>query len=405
MKHSKILIAAGLAMLMTACNNDSGSDFTPDIPYTKSLELTRAESEVNASLNDVAFDIAKLALNPTEENKNVAVSPLSVELALAMVVNSVDDASAVDFIHSLRFSDVATLNSTCNKLMRYLSNPDGNSRFLIANSVWINDLYPSVASVWQTELEQKYYAEIQKLNFTVPENVNIINKWSSDKTHGTIPSILDEIKESMAAYFINALYFSGDWGSPFNKKNTEVKSFHADAGDVTVPFMYKSENIWYSENEDMQVVKLPLRGHTDAYFILPEQNSSVTEVIEILNQDVWSKITSQMSSELITLLLPKFKSEFTQDLGPILDGLGIPKEVILSGMGIDEAVSLKGVHKIYTEIDETGAKVAAATVVGSETTWSPGVIMNFNRPFVYLFQNRDTGTIFAMGCINNPSSN
>ena len=58
-------------------------------------------------------------------------------------------------------------------------------------------------------------ADVLVDNLNDAKIVDRINGWVKDKTHGLIPSIIDEAPETLGLVAINALYFKDKWQTPF----------------------------------------------------------------------------------------------------------------------------------------------------------------------------------------------
>lgn len=79
-----------------------------------------------------------------------------------------------------------------------------------------------------------------------------INEWCSDKTHGKIPEIMQQIPDRAVMILVNAVYFSGKWTIPFEKERTSEENFSRSNGStMRVPMMFqKRKNFRYYEQQD-----------------------------------------------------------------------------------------------------------------------------------------------------------
>ena len=53
-----------------------------------------------------------------------------------------------------------------------------------------------------------------------------VNNWCSEKTHGKITKILDQLNASVQMILINAVYFKGEWVRYFDGSRTYKKIFY-----------------------------------------------------------------------------------------------------------------------------------------------------------------------------------
>lgn len=76
-------------------------------------------------------------------------------------------------------------------------------------------------------LSNTYQASLKRCDLSSAETMNEINDWVNEKTHGLIPSILDEpMDPSIRMTLLNAVYFKAAWVNAFEKELTDKQIFH-----------------------------------------------------------------------------------------------------------------------------------------------------------------------------------
>ena len=61
------------------------------------------------------------------------------------------------------------------------------------------------------------------------------------------------------------------------------------------------------------------------------------------------------------------------------------------------------VHQAFVDVNEEGTEAAAATGVSMELTSIPKItIFRADHPFIFIIQERETGTILFLGRVSNP---
>ena len=76
-------------------------------------------------------------------------------------------------------------------------------------------------------LSNTYQASLKRCDLSSEETMNEINDWVNEKTHGLIPSILDEpMDPSIRMTLLNAVYFKAAWVNAFEKELTDKQIFH-----------------------------------------------------------------------------------------------------------------------------------------------------------------------------------
>ena len=111
---------------------------------------------------------------------------------------------------------------------------------------------------------------------------------------------------------------------------------------------------------------------------------------------------SAMERNSFEIALPKFKSEYDQEVTKLLEQNGLlVTQTALPGLGIEKANS-HAIQFTYFEIDEKGATAAATTVTGAVGSAGPASLaFEINRPFVYVLKSRDTSAILMMGVVTD----
>ena len=69
------------------------------------------------------------------------------------------------------------------------------------------------------------------------------------------------------------------------------------------------------------------------------------------------------------------------------------------------------IHQANIDVDEKGTEAAAATAVGMDTTGGcrarqprKTITLRFNRPFLFVLRDVETGAILFMGRVMDPSA-
>jgi len=402
------LCVAAAGALLTGCSEENSSkiDGIIDVPTTDNITLSRSEEVVNEGLNDFAFDFLNAAADKYDQvfdnagDGNMAVSPLSASMCLALVANSGDEALTESISKMLGYKDLATLNATCNKLMRFLYNDNGGCEIALANSVWYDNIF-SVKPDFVKNINETYYAEVNSAEMSSQATLDIIDKWCAAKTHGRIAKIMDKLPGSQIV-LINAMYFNGKWNEPFDKSETKLKDFHGSNGTTIVRMMHSERNGLYYDLPHAEAVAIPFKGNNEMIFMLPKDGTTATELSKSLTAEDWNEKTAHECA--IALDVPRFAMETSSTLDDALSSLGLNLSFTgLDKMGIDIAGKFQVVQKTSTSVDEEGAVAAAVTAAGEYTSYVPGVgaTLVLDRPFIFFLRNTVTGSILMAGRINN----
>jgi serine protease inhibitor len=141
----------------------------------------------------------------------------------------------------------------------------------------------------------------------------LINQWASENTGGQIPDIVtqDDLARSTIV-LMNAVYFHGNWLTPFDKSATQDGPFNLEGGVVrTFLMMTQESDLPYLETDQFQAVSLPYSddGRVSMYLIVPKIN--LANVLRLLNAASWEGCVKKMKVMPLTIILPRFQVDYS----------------------------------------------------------------------------------------------
>lgn len=401
-----------------------------------------ASTEPASGVNAFAMNLNQ-KISEDEDNKNYMFSPLSIKTALAMAANGADGETQKEILGALGIDDLNKYNESIKALIERYSgesfdynaynslvqkinsgvctdedysryeeyrkqlNSAEKPQLSIANSVWVNKDYkkkfgykPSFKSEFEKTIKD-YFGGTSE---TVGDNnaVKRINDWTSDKTNGKIPSIIDD--SDFLAALINAVYFKGKWRNEFSEYITKPAVFHnSDGTETQTDFMNNTEYYEYYSDADVQMLKMPYKGGNTAMYIALDNG-------KINNYDPYF---SKVKKEYVKVSIPKFELKYENDMNNVLKSLGINRAFsegnaeffsMCDGIPQGENVYIdKVLHKTYISVDEEGTEAAAVTAVmmaggGSAFVQPPEPkVFTADRPFTFIIRDEKSGEILFMG--------
>lgn len=409
---NKILKISGLIFVLVAAGFLSCSDAEVDSKPNEVRPVVIPE-RIAAGTNDFAFDFFKNLQHVGSPDENLFVSPLSLHMALGMLLNGAENETAAEILKALKMEGVsiADLNKAYQTLLNDMPVADSKVSLGLANSVWYKSTF-QVETDFTNVLKQSFNAEVTGLEFNNAATERI-NKWASDKTNGKIKQVLDKIDADAVMFLLNALYFKGDWTTKFDSKNTLDKPFHLQTGtDRNVKMMFTKSDFALSGSEKYTAVKLPYGNKQfEMTLLLPQNGSNITEVMNSITPSQWNKIKSDTVRTGINLGLPRFSLEYSEQLNGVLQKMGINKAFLKSAAfgKINKTAPLMVSfvkQDTYLGIDEKGTEAAAVTSIGIVVTSAgpePRDVI-FDRPFGLIISEKTSNTILFMGRIMNPES-
>ncbi len=377
-------------------------------------------SAVVAATNDFGFRLYANLANSDGE-KNLFISPLSVELALAMTYNGAHGSTRQAMAKTLGWEGLtlAQVNDGYHTLSNYLYAADpNNARLDLANSLWV-----SKKETFQTNFLQRdtfaYKAELTKVDFTDPQTVTRVNDWVSAHTAKMIPTIVQpgDFDGSTVLALVNALHFKGVWSKAFDRKLTHDATFtRLDGSKKTVPMMRKLAAFSCYEDDNLQIAKLPYgKGKLSMLIFLPK----TTEIGDNPLQGFTAQLTTEHWQQWLhglrpcrpgdSLQLPRFSADYSVELKKALSAMGMA-EAFSGGADFTGMVKTGGIfiglvrHKTAIEVNEESTEAAAATVVvmtrgGNFNQFNFHMVVD--HPFFFAIV-ADDGTILFLGSIVDP---
>lgn len=402
-----LLTAATTLALAVGCTS---SPQTPD-PGSTAGSL-RVSAPFAAQTTDFAFDLLKQVSAQDGKEANSFVSPLSLHMALGMLLNGAKGQTATEIQKTLKL-DAQTLseaNQTYTNLLENLPGVDPKVKLTLANSVWYRQGV-TVETSFGDVLRKSFKAEVTALDFASPTAKDRINTWASDQTAGKIQKVIDEVKPDHVMFLLNALYFKGDWKTGFKTEQTADMPFRLASGrSKTVKMMRLNTGLRRVFRPAYTAFELPYaNGNFVMTVLLPAENSSAEALINSLNGAEWTALQKDMTEGTIDIGLPRFTLNYEIQLNNILAKMGMPtvftNAADLSGIRREGGLKTDFVKQnTFIAVDEKGTEAAAVTSIGIVVTSMPASYL-CDRPFVFVIHEKTSGTVLFTGKIADPQTN
>ena len=372
--------------------------------------LTAREMQVLAASNAFGLELFR-HVSALADGDNVLLSPLSVSMALAMMLNGASGSTFTDMARTLGFEGVpeAEINEAYGGLLSKLRGRDPKVQFHLANSLWHERSFP-IQQPFVDALRDHFKARVTALDFRDPAAPRAINDWVSQATNGRIKDLIGRIDPLEVLILVNAIYFKGPWATPFDPDATSSQPFtRADGSVVQVPTMVADGSYASYEADGVQAVELPYAdGVYGMVLVAPAPGRSLDDVIARLSPESWRRWTSGLKRGRLMLYVPKFRFEFGYPLNRPLQDMGMAVAFDADRADFsrinpqeEELHISRVVHKTYIDVHELGTEAAGATTVVAGTTSAPPV-MRFDRPFLVAIRERESGTLLFIGRVGDP---
>jgi serpin B len=383
----------------------------PTVPTEDAAELAKDNQAF-------AVDLYQSLRVQGSADANLVFSPVSISIALAMLWNGAGNETATQIATALHFTlPVDRLNAAFDALDLALTAPIGSApgtfQLSLANSTWVQKDF-HIVPAYLDVLAESYGAGVNTVDFRdAPEDArNAINSWVAGQTQNQIPTLFPagSIDYLTRLVLADAVYFHGDWVTPF-KPGSPNGTFHAPAGDVSVPMMSGEDNAMLWSGAGWNAASLTYGG-ADTSMILVVPDAGTFDSFEAaLTAGGLAAMIAPAQQATGALAMPRFKFSLAEKLNETLAGLGMPDafdDATADFSGIDGMTDLKVqtvVHQADIAVDEKGTTAAAATGVGVGMKLSTGGAgLTVDRPFLFFIVHQPTGALLFAGRVVDPSA-
>lgn len=419
-------LAGGAASSLAACGGERRPE--PDVRESTDLELLSSDVERSpgspaevpgaaASLHALGAGLyGELSARPG----NLALSPYSVGVALAMTLNGALGETLDQMLQVLDADAVGPLNGGLNGLTRHVEGIAGTYRVdredveIVLDAA--NTLFGERSVTWARDfldtLAASYGAGLQLVDFVNASAAatDAINAWVAERTREKIPVIIPEglLDHMTRLVLVNTLYLKAPWEVPFEPGLTADGPFTlADGQMVQVPRMSSGTGM-LGRGDGWQATQLRYVGGELAMTIVLPDAGRLGEVEATIAGGGLPQVLRSLSPEAVQLTLPRWTFRFNTSLVEPLVALGMQKPVEnadFSGMTDEVEIFISEVlHEVFIAVDEAGTEAAAVTVVAMRTSGMPAapVPMVVDRPFLFVIHDLEHGTPLFLGRVADP---
>ncbi len=360
-------------------------------------------------------------LDQEKPSENLFFSPTSISLALAMTAAGAKGQTEAEMAQTLHLTGILPQANAVYHALLERWNADGKDRgyqLRVANRLWGQKGYPFLEK-YLALTRQEFGAEMGIVDFAKQTEAarREINTWIEKQTAGKIKDLIPEgaVNGTTSLVLTNAIYFKGDWMSPFEKEATHEEDFTVSTQrKVKVPLMRQKGFFSYLEDESLQAVELAYKGRgLTMLVLLPKKSDGLPALEKSLSAAKIDQVRSKFKARETILFLPKFKFDASFSLNKTLQALGMKsafgRDADFSGIDGKRDLFISDViHKAFVDVNETGTEAAAATGVmmarSARPTQVPPAVFRADHPFVFLICDRQDGNIMFMGRVANPQT-
>ncbi|XP_048449981.1 plasma protease C1 inhibitor-like, partial [Rhincodon typus] len=259
--------------------------------------------------------------------------------------------------------------------------------------------------------ERLYGIEPMVLTRNVSQNVRVINAWIKRHTGGKITELVNDITADTKLMLLNAVFYKGTWKTKFRKEDTKEEIFSVSPEKkVTVPMLHQATYplvaIFHPEL-NAKVAKFQMFGKSSLIVMVPMDNSQTVQQFEqaLTLHKLQATIAKLQQAKFkpISVLMPKLKLKFNQDLIHPFNDMGLQDVLVmpnLCGMSSDLLEISGAEHQAALTLDEDGVEAAAITALSVARNV---VMFEVQQPFLFFLWDDELGFPLFIGRVLDPS--
>ncbi|HEY4240515.1 MAG TPA: serpin family protein [Kofleriaceae bacterium] len=380
------------------------------------------DAPISAATNAMAFDLYKQVSGTPG---NLALSPVSIELALGMTWAGAKGATASQLGDALHLGpDVARDLADLGIMQRTLGDGTRGVTLRLANRLYGEQSFAFVPA-FQGRMKGIFDAPLEAVDFkTAADAARVtINGWVAAQTNDKIEDLLPAgaLDAMTRLVLVNAIYFLGDWQSPFDSAATNPAPFTPlGAAAHDVPTMHQRITVAIAKANGARLFALPYKGGATAMLIaLPDAPAGIAALEAKLDAKAFDAWRAALAMKEIDLALPRFTVDppASIELKQAFAALGVKDafdehaaDFTQIGTPPEPDMRLyisKIFHKAFVKVDEKGTEAAGATAVVMAVGGGmpqPAEPVKVDHPFLFWIVDQKTGLILFSGRVVDPGA-
>lgn len=355
------------------------------------------------------------------DSENPVFSPLSLYMALAGLSELTDGTTRQQIYELIGNADAELIRSQSNALWRSLYTDDGVTTVIPSSSLWLNEGL-EFADQPISILADEYFTSVYEGKFGSDEMNEALQTWLNESTGGMLEKQAADIEtassnengDANALMLLSTLYFCDQWDWKFNADQTQSGQFvKQDGTEVTCDYMYCITDGDFVAADGYNAARIRFAQGGSMLFIRPDDGVSPQQLLEngVLDE-LLSKSPETIYGE-IRWAIPKFDIEYTADLKPQLQEMGITQAFERDRADFSPLSSMplyldKATQSTRVTIDENGCTAASFVMLevaaGEAFVEEKGYCdMTLDRPFIFVISSGVGQLSLFVGIVGDPS--
>jgi serine protease inhibitor len=371
------------------------------------------------TLRSVKTDLLRFYLESTRSvladttGDNRVYSPANLYIALSMASELCDGGTRQQMLDVLGVTDISALRKQVEAMWEILYTEEEYEKLVLANSLWLDEMVKYDPQVMRN-LSYHHFASVYQHDLQSEAAGEAIRTWINENTGNHLQDSVEKVQMDPNTIFAlySTIYFQSRWANEFHPDSNTNDPFYSNQGIRFVTYMNrKKDQMNYYWGDDFGAVYRSLRNGSSMWFILPDDDKSVEDVLEsgqfmeLVTSEYWYEGWENKKYMLVNLSVPKFDISSQTSLGDDLQKLGIshafnPEQASFPAIGGGFLTDVN--QAVRVAIDEDGVVAAAYTELLAGAAMPPEEIMDFklDRPFLFVIVKQQI-PLFT-GVVNAP---
>ncbi len=337
--------------------------------------------------NDIALRIG------VNDDKNTAVSPVSIFMALAMSVECANGDTRQELLDAMGVTydelhaNIQALCYTFNKALGSHSEGEVNNLIKCVNSLWVrHDLTDKMKDDGIKSLTNYCHSDLLKMNFSTSNVNELIKSYLSNETNGLLKPEF-EYDEQTAILLMNVIYLREIWNEyghdlPLTEDKYDFICY--DQSKVNTQLLQGDYNYGRAvETEKFRKFKTATNSGLQLTFFVPKDGYTLDDIYtsDVLNDPTpyTYEDAAAHKSYYTRCFFPAFEAEYNHNIADVVKLMGVNKFFLSDACDFtnltDAEVYCSSInHVTKLEVARKGIEGAAVTVVemANEVTSMPG---------------------------------
>ncbi|MFT3684498.1 MAG: serpin family protein [Phycisphaerales bacterium] len=453
-------VSVALTMAAEGAREETETEMARVLHFPAAAGNARAISPVHEAVATLSQRL--VAAGTTDPKAKARADELRVQLDAANK-ESQKFAAAQDWAKAGESqSNASKIAAELNTLLTQIERFD----LRIANALWVERSYDLSPAYVQT-IDHFYGSGGGGGSGVTPLNIardpegsrSHINAWVADHTEQRIKDIIPPggLAPSTRLVIANAVYFKGQWATPFEQSGTKDEEFTAAGGaKLPVKMMHagwrwapyaafsgngspfatphkipKDESkrpATYPDDAGFTMIELPYKGGDLSMLVLSPRSASGLPALESkLSPEALAGWIKHLEARTVDTAVPRFKVESEINAAATLQALGMRRAFTdpaekggaqFAGISASQDPSQQlyigsVLHKAWVDVAEKGTEAAAATVVTfaptsaavqREETVPFTPVFRADHPFLFVIRDTKSGVILFIGRVASPKA-